>query len=123
MPTAHVCGEARTIVLADEPNTKPKSALALLADDQKRSSLITVGTSHGFAPSFAFLSAASHRWRVHSSATMVSATLNLPCVGHSSDMAGVRKLLGWGFADWAKERHGLRLTALYTFDVDPLTKK
>src|SRR5262252_8726255 len=54
---------------------------------QKRSSLITVGTSHGFAVSFAILSAASHRWRVHSSATMVSATLNLPCVGHSKPVA------------------------------------
>ena len=52
-----------------------------------RSSLITVGTSHGFALSFAFLSAASHRWRVHSSATMVSATLNLPCVGQSKPVA------------------------------------
>src|SRR6516225_8932354 len=54
---------------------------------QKRSSLITVGTSHGFALSFAFLSTASHRWRVHSSARMVSATLNLPCVGHSRPVA------------------------------------
>ena len=54
---------------------------------QKRSSLITVGTSQGFALSFAFLSAASHRWRVHSSATMVSATLNFPCVGQSKPVA------------------------------------
>jgi hypothetical protein len=55
----------------------------LLQAYQKRSSLITNGTSHGFALSFAFLSAASHRWRVHSSAAMVSAILNLPCVGQS----------------------------------------
>ena len=36
----------------------------LLQAYQKRSSLITNDTSHGFALSFAFLSAASHRWRV-----------------------------------------------------------
>ena len=54
---------------------------------QKRSSLITVGTSHGFALSFAFLSAASHCWRLHSSALMASATLNLPCVGQSKPAA------------------------------------
>jgi len=90
---------------------------------QKRSSLITVGTSQGFALSFAFLSAASHRWRVHSSATMVSATLNLPCVGHSKPgMAGMRKLLGRGFADRTNEGHGLRLAALHS-NTDPLTKK
>jgi len=59
----------------------------LLQAYQKRSSLITSGTSHGFALSFAFLSAASHRWRVHSSAAMVSATLNLPCVGQSKPVA------------------------------------
>jgi len=59
----------------------------LLQAYQKRSSLITNGTSHGFARSFAFLSAASHRWRVHSSAAMVSATLNLPCVGQSKPVA------------------------------------
>jgi hypothetical protein len=46
----------------------------LLQAYQKRSPLITSGTSHGFALSFAFLSAASHRWRVHSSAAMVSAS-------------------------------------------------
>jgi hypothetical protein len=59
----------------------------LLQAYQKRSSLITNDTSHGFALSFAFLSAASHRWRVHSSAAMVSATLNLPCVGQSKPVA------------------------------------
>jgi hypothetical protein len=53
----------------------------LLQAYQKRSSLNTNGTSHGFALSFAFLSAASHRWRVHSSAAMASTTLNLPCGG------------------------------------------
>jgi hypothetical protein len=59
----------------------------LLQAYQKRSSLITNGTSHGFALSFAFLSAASHRWRVHSSEAMVSTTLNLPCVGQSKPVA------------------------------------
>jgi hypothetical protein len=79
----------------------------LLQAYQKRSSLITNGTSHGFALSFAFLSAASHRWRVHSSVAMVSATLNLPCVGQSKpgSVAGTGKLFGWGFADRANEGH------------------
>ena len=54
---------------------------------QKRSPLMTNGTSHGFALSFAFLSAASHRRRLHSSATMVFATLNLPCIGQSKPVA------------------------------------
>jgi len=37
-------------------------------------------------------------------------------------MAGMRKLLGRGFADRTNEGHGLRLAALHT-NTDPLTKK
>jgi hypothetical protein len=78
----------------------------LLQAYQKRSSPITNGTSHGFALSFAFLSAASHRWRVHSSVAMVSATLNLVRWAiEAGSVAGTGKLFGWGFADRANEGH------------------
>jgi hypothetical protein len=95
----------------------------LLQDYQKRSSLITNGTSHGFALSFAFLSAASNlAGALLSSDGVCNLELAVRWAIEAGSVAGTGKLFRWGFADWAKQSHGYA-SRLCTSNVDPLTKK
>ena|SRR6516165_4440819 len=61
--------------------------MGVALDYRPKSPSLTRGHFPCFVLNCAFFSATSHCWRVYSSRTMVSATLNLPCVGQWKPVA------------------------------------
>ena len=68
-----------TLICAATYETSHAAPIAPLTGIQARSANITLVYSHRYRIGIP--------WRLRSSATMLSATLNLPCVGHSKPVA------------------------------------